>query len=63
VVIAMEIVEVRVEEVEDEVTCEHVVIGVGEAGLDQGSGPHHQVEIRLLTRWERGKGIVGLHGT
>ena len=46
VVIAVEFGEARVDVVEHEIVCEHFLVGVGEAGVDQGFDPHHEVEIR-----------------
>jgi hypothetical protein len=48
--LAIEFGVLRVDEVEHEVVCEQLLVGSGEGGVDEGSGPHHEVEIRLLDR-------------
>jgi hypothetical protein len=55
----MEILGVRVEEVEDEVAIEQILLGAGEAGPDQGSCLHHEVEIRSLHCRRRGDDVGG----
>ena len=48
VVVAGEFGELRVEEVEHELGCEQVLVGVGEAGTDEGTDLCDEVEIRPL---------------
>jgi hypothetical protein len=48
VVVAGQLREVRVQEVEDEVVCEQILFAVGEAGADETSDPCHEVQVRPL---------------
>jgi len=51
VVVAGELGKPRIDEVEHDVGRVQVLVGLGEAVLDEGSGAYDEIEIRLLCRW------------